>query len=1217
MILRIALFELRYQLRRPLAWMIFLFFALLTWGATSSDVVQMGGAIGNVHRNAPSVIIQQLAIMSYFGLLITTIFVAGAILRDFDHQTHELVLSCPIRRRDYLLGRFVGACLISFTVFSGTAFGSILGGMMPWLDPERLGPFSVSAYAYALFVMALPTLFFSACVFFSLASLTRSMLATYMGVVGLLVAYFVSQTILSDLDSRYLAALLDPFGLGAFGEATRYWTIVERNAALPELAGPILQNRLLWAGIGVVVLALAALRFRPSSVYDGRRGWRDWLRRRKPAARPAAELALAGASPAAERPAPVPRTFGFETASRQLVHQARVEVRGVFKSPTFLIMLAFGLFNLLAAASFMEMRVGTPVYPVTRLMLEAVEGAFAFLLLIIITFYSGELIWKERSVKLAEVFDSMPVPDWVYLGAKLFAQMLVVIAFISVGVVATIGFQAYHGYHHFELPLYLQGALLIAVPYFLLCVLASFMQVIGSKFVGYLLMVLYLMSTIFLGVLDYDHRLYQYADPPRPVYSDMNGFGHYLEPYLWFNLYWTFGAAILVGLAVLFWRRGTEGSWRDRWRVARDRFRGPIRWALPLAAALFAVTGGWIFYNTNVLNEYVPDDLAEERQAGYEKQFRQYKDVALPRVTAVKVDVDIYPTERRIEARGRYRLVNRGEAPLAELHVSIPRRTTVRSLDFPPHTQTLADEVFGYSIYRLETPLPPGGEMDFAFDLAVENPGFVNNDPDDLIAANGTFFNNRQYFPSFGYSEDAELRDPNDRRKHGLPPANRMADVADLRARRNHVLANDSDWVDFETTVSTRADQIAIAPGYLQREWTEDGRRYFHYEMDAPILHFYSYLSADYTVERDRWRDVDIEIFYHRPHAFNVDRMIDSIKKSLEYFTADFGPYQHRQMRIIEFPRYATFAQSFPNTVPYSEAIGFIARLDEDDEDAIDFPFYVTAHEVAHQWWAHQVISGNVQGATMLAETMSQYSALLVMEREYGAEKMRRFLKYELDQYLGSRSQELVEEMPLLRVENQPYIHYRKGSVAMYALRDHLGEETLNRAIRRYADAVRFQEPPYTNTVELFDVVREGLPSEQLRLIDDLFEHITLFENRVEEASFSERGDGKYVVTLAAKARKVRADGQGVETEVPIDDWIDVGVFGEELRGGERRETVLLLEKRHVTEPEMTFELVVDERPVRAGIDPYNKLVDRNSDDNVKRVKQVALTEPGEAATGG
>ena len=496
--------------------------------------------------------------------------------------------------------------------------------------------------------------------------------------------------------------------------------------------------------------------------------------------------------------------------------------------------------------------------------------------------------------------------------------------------------------------------------------------------------------------------------------------------------------------------------------------------------------------------------------------------------------------------------------------------------------------------------------MELSFEVAIENPGFVNGGSNTGIVRNGTFFHNLTWFPRIGYSPQPELVDPNTRRRLGLAPIQRMPSIDDAAARANHYVTSESDWIDFETVVSTAADQIALAPGYLQREWTEGGRRYFHYRMDAPILGLVAWLSADWEVRRDQWNDVAIEIYHHRAHPYNVDRMIDAVKKSLDYLTSQFSPYQHRQLRIVEFPRYAGFAQSLPNTIPYSESIGFIAKLDEEDDEAIDYVFYVTAHEVAHQWWAHQVIGGDVQGSTVLSETMSQYVALMIMEREYGREQMRRFLKYELDSYLRARGGELIEELPLLLVENQGYIHYRKGSLVMYALRDHVGEEALNAALRRYVEAVRFQEPPYTYSREFLSFVREAVPAGMESIIEDLFETITLYDNRLAAASYEPGPDGTWVVSLEVESRKFRADGEGTETEIPVDDWIDVAVFGEREPGSSPDGKLLALEKRRIDASETAFELVVDEEPRRAGIDPFTKLIDRNPDNNVASVARRA-----------
>jgi aminopeptidase N len=383
--------------------------------------------------------------------------------------------------------------------------------------------------------------------------------------------------------------------------------------------------------------------------------------------------------------------------------------------------------------------------------------------------------------------------------------------------------------------------------------------------------------------------------------------------------------------------------------------------------------------------------------------------------------------------------------------------------------------------------------------------------------------------------------------------------------------------------------------------------------MDAPILNFWSILSAKYTVQRDEWQPpansknrepVAIEIFYHDAHAYNVDKMIESIKESLDYFTVEFSPYQHRQVRILEFPQYATFAQSFPNTIPYSESIGFIA--DASDLEAIDFVFYVTSHEVAHQWWAHQVIGANVQGATLMSESLAQYSALAVMQRHYGPDKMPKFLKYELDRYLGARSGEAIEELPLLLVENQQYIHYNKASLVFYALAEYIGEDALNQALSDYIAEVGFQDPPYTVSHDLYEHLKRATPDRYRYLLEDMFERITLYDNRALSATLRERDDGKFDVDLELQISKLYADGKGVETPAEtFDDWIEVGVYVERERDGETIDEPLYLELHRFdgSETELTF--TVDERPTKAGIDPRNLLIDRAPRDNTRSVESA------------
>jgi aminopeptidase N len=411
--------------------------------------------------------------------------------------------------------------------------------------------------------------------------------------------------------------------------------------------------------------------------------------------------------------------------------------------------------------------------------------------------------------------------------------------------------------------------------------------------------------------------------------------------------------------------------------------------------------------------------------------------------------------------------------------------------------------------------------------------------------------------------------------------------------------------------VSTQADQIAIAPGNLEREWTEGPRRFFHYRADAPIANFFSFQSARYAVRRDVWQrddgsaghdaasDVAIEIYYQPGHEFNLDSMLESVKASLSYNSRNFGPYQYRQFRIVEFPRYARFAQAFPNTIPYSEGIGFIARVKPDDPKDIDYPYYVTAHEAAHQWWGHQVMSGDVQGGSMLVESLAQYSALMVMRHKVGPAKMRKFLAYELNRYLLGRATEQKKELPLSRVEDQPYVHYAKGSLVMYALADNIGEERLNEAIRTFRDAHAFKGPPYPSTSELIGGIRAVTPAQMQYLIEDLFDRIVIYDNRAVSASAKPLPGGRFEVTVKVVAKKRIADELGKEHDVPLADLIDIGVVDDK---GEP----IALERHRIDREEGSFTLVVDRKPAKAGIDPLNMLIDRRPDDNT-----IAVTAAG------
>lgn len=844
---------------------------------------------------------------------------------------------------------------------------------------------------------------------------------------------------------------------------------------------------------------------------------------------------------------------------------------------------------------------GTGAYPVTRSLLRAMDGSYTFLLVIIVIFYSGELVFKERQAKIADVTDAMPMPNWVPLAAKSLTMIGVVFGFLLIGVLGAIMFQLIKGGAPIEFGLYLRGMVVESMYFILMGLLALALQVFSNnKFIGYLLAILVMVLGMTMRFLHLDHNLYHFAAVPRMTYSDMNGFGHFFVGWAWHVLYWSLFILITLTLAQLAWVRGLSQDWKTRLRLAKVRFSGSSAVVLGVALTAFIACGSWIFYNTTVLNKYIPSDVRMDQQARHEKLYRKYLDLPTPKITDIKADVAIYPAQRKVHIEGHYQLQNKTALAQDTLRLQVNTEVKTTWHNLPPHKVELADKEDGFTILRLNTPLAPGASMALDFTVDVKHEGFTNKGEADSVNLNGTFFNNMVYFPQLGYDKDSELQDRNERRKRGLGEPQRMYKLENEAARANHVMGSTADWINFETTVSTSSDQIALAPGYLQKSWEKDGRRYFEYKMDRPMLPFFAYLSARWEVKKDNWKGMPIEIYYDKKHAWNVERMIAATKKSFDYYSANFTPYQHKQVRILEFPLYNSFAQSFANTIPYSESIGFVEDLR--DPDKIDAVTYVTAHEMAHQWWAHQVIGANVQGATLLMESLSQYSALMVMEKEYGRDKMRRFLRYELDGYLRQRGSEKIEELPLARVEGQQYIHYQKGSLILYRLRDEIGEAALNRALKRYLQDKGYQNAPFTTTRELLDYIRAETPSEKHALLLDMFEKIVFYDNRVVEATASKRKDGQWDVTMKLHLAKLQADGQGKETPRAYDEAVEIGIFARKPGDKEKDEKVLLLEKRVLTGSEPVVTVTVKEQPFEVGVDPYNKLIDRVSSDNRKNV---------------
>lgn len=1210
-------FEIRYWFRKPLFYIycgIMFFLSTFIMAAAAGIFEGITATINSVtivnSAIAINGLLNEMTVIMFF--LLPSI-IGGTIFKDFDNEMHSVTFSYPFKKWEYLLAKFLSGLTITIIVLSFAAIGIMLGSVLPGTNPELLGPFILMNYVQSFVYYLIPNLVFYGAIVFAVVTFTRNVSVGFITVLALIILQSFAGVLTQDSDNKILTAMLDPFGSLANNYYTEYWTIYERNENPLPFGDIILYNRLLWTGIGLLVFGFVYRTFS----FDQEAFSFSFFKRKEGRAVTKKNF---GSIMAVKLPK-VNLDFSFIESFKTAWIISNQDFKYIIKSWAFIIITILGLLLSLVTISVSAEIYGTNTLPVTWQMLEF-PGLFFGLFINLLTFlYAGMLIHRSRTDKIDQLVHSTPMPNWAILLSKFFAlvkmQAVLLLGIMFLGM----GIQIFAGYFNFEIGQYLfelYGIKLVHVVIWGL--LAIFVHTLFKNFyMGFFLLLIVSIGLNFIDQIGVEQMIFKFNQSPGTAYSDMNGYGSTLSPYYIYKLYWLLLGMALYVLSIIFFRRGVPDSISERFSDARKAFTPTLKAVFSISLIGFLSMGTWIYYVNNVENENLSSKELEKRLADWEKNYGKFENIAQPRIVDVNVDLDIYPESRDFEARGKYILVNKTDVAIDSIHIDHGGFITEFGFEKPSEL-VLEDDSMNYDIYQLAEALQPGDSVVFTFNISNEPNGiFRNNSP---IRANGTFVNN-SLFPRIGYNPASELRGEESREKFGLPPKERMASQTDSAALQNTYIAYDADWIDFETTISTSSEQIAIAPGYLQDEWTENGRRYFHYKMDSKMLNFYSFISAEFEVAKDSWNDIAIEVYYHKDHDYNIDRMIKGVKRSLDYYTEEFSPYQHKQVRIIEFPRTGGgFAQSFANTIPYSEAIGFIAEVDEENEDGVDYPFSITAHEVAHQWWAHQVIGANVQGATVMSESMSEYSSLKVLEKEYGEDKMRIFLKDALDSYLLGRAVESSKEKPLMYNENQQYIHYNKGSLVLYALSDYIGEENMNAALSRYIDAVAFQNPPYTTATEFLSYLDEATPDSLKYLLEDMFRTITLYDNSVKDASFETLEDSTFKVDLEFYATKYRTSEEGkrsykntagdslsVEIEgrrrplqsLPLEDWIDVGVFGVDEDG---KETVLYLKKHKITEIENLVSITVDEKPVSAGIDPYNKLIDTDSNDNKRVLKE-------------
>jgi ABC-2 type transport system permease protein len=1226
MLLNIACFEFRYLLRNPLLWLTAAVGFAMVFFSMNLEGWELGSE-GGLFRNSAYATLRNSLMFTLLFMFVTASFVASAVIRDDETGYGPILRSTPITKFEYVIGRFLGAYAIAAACMLVVPAGSLLGTLMPWANPANLGPNRLTDHLYAYFLIALPNLLTHSAVFFALATITRSMMATYLAVISFVFAFFSLQEGLVRPRLDAAVAIAEPFAARAVRDAVRYWTIPERNAMLPDFSGALLYNRLLWIGVSVLCLAVAYAVYRFADQGMSKRE----RKKQKAAQRASAEAVCSchpersrGISSGCSRCAPsagdpstslgmthLPSPKHGKPALRALMWlRTRFEFRQVILSPAFPVLLVFGMFHTVFALAQRSPEY-RPAYPTTLSLIPEIEEAFRLALMIVAVFYAGEVVWRERDRRVHELIDAAPIPNWAYVIPKTMALALVLVSVLLCNVSAAIALQLSHGFTDIEPGKYLLWYVLPdSFDMLLLAAVAILVQSLSPhKAVGWGVMLLLMMWQELNRLARFvNHNLLNYGETPAMPLSDLNGAAFFWKGSWTVRLYWGALAVLLLLAAHLLWRRGTEIRLKPRLVLARRRLAGTPGLVAAAALLTFAATGAYAYYNTNVLNEYRSKEEQELLAVEFEKRYRKYKNLPQPSLEEATLDIALDPQERRAVTRGRYLLRNLTAQPVADLHLSLPDKEgglELTNVAIAGARQILNDEKYHYRVYRLARPMQPNEALLLTFETRRWHRGFRNGSQDTMIVENGTLLTEEELIPVVGTTYGPGIiEDPETRRKYGLPELAGPPKLEDRSAASKVSFPN--SWIKrFDVTLSTAADQTPIAPGKKVYDVTRDGRRTARFVSTAPTRLRFSVQSARYAEKHRKHAGVDLAVYYHPRHHWNVDRMLDAMAASLDYCQANFGPYPRDHFRVVECPGYHERAEAFAGTIAFSESIGFTAEYHE--EDPFDYVAGITAHEFAHQWWPGQMTGAEMEGYIVFIETLAQYSAHMMIRQWRGEDQIRRFLQYELDRYLGGRFWEQ-SEPPLARVlGHQSYIGYRKGALVMYLLSKRIGEDGVNRALRNMLARYKWKGAPYPRTLDLIAAFRaEAKTDEDQALITDLFERVTLYNLAVIGPTAIRRPDGRWDVTLPIEAKKFYVTGEAVETETPFAERIEIGLFTAEPGGNAFDEShVMVMERQPIRSGRQVLKFVTDKQPLFTGVDPYNFYIDRDSADNVAGVEIV------------
>ncbi|MFC4635315.1 M1 family aminopeptidase [Dokdonia ponticola] len=1189
MLLQLLRFEVLYQSKQRallIFALLFFFFGFFIGGR--------GQAPAQVNFNSAYQITNNVTIFSLGSVFIIMFFAISGAIRDKKHQMEGLIFSTAVKKKYFFWSRFIGVFLFSVLGFSLFLPGFIAGLSVSDLDPNRVDYFSLQSYVWPFLVIVIPNFFICSTLIFSVSILSKSNLATYASAVLIYVLYFLiafysnspilASSVSASPEAMTMAAMTDPFAGATFFEHTQFWTPYDKNNLTFSFSRFYIWNRVLWVGLSCIILAITyhLFSFRKAS------------------------KKMDGSQKITAEPFEIKPYFSVVTQInakgqwKAFWSLFEMDMKSIFKSLPFwvviLTLVATSVYEVYARI-FEGGAYEESLFPFTNILIEIVMELVPILSLILIVFYSGELIWRARDKKMDSILNTTPTLNWVFFLSKLITLVFVPMLLIVTVIIVCIGFQLAKGYSNLDIEQYVSVFYYYGASMLVYCMLAIFIQsVVNNKFLGMGvtgLVLLFLGSSLssFIGI---EHPMLRIGNMPIPMYSNMTGYSLQTSAFHIYTLYWISFGVTLSFLSFKLWKRGTSGAnnilesfgfntWK-RWEFA----------GILVSLIIFTTSGIMLFEEVNIKNRYMNSNDRMNYAEEYERKFKVYD--SLPRLHYIdmKTEVDIYPKEQKYSISADYVLVNKNEVPVT--HVFITERKALSEIRMDHAEMVLKDTVFGTYLFKFTKPILPNEKTGLRYNFTKQSSPFK---VDKTILKNGTYIRHDVFEPVLGYRRSIELSNAYERQKRGLPEQDAEPEGDAHLFSKEVSLGN----VAYETTVSTDNDQIALAAGNLIRDWEVNDRHYYQYRFPNKTMPSLAYISGKYELKKSVYKDVSIEYYYHPNHDMNHSTIDNSTKATLDYCMTNFGNYPFDHLRMAEIPSFHGFGG-----VAHPGLIGMVEDnlylIDIRNTGTFDLVSKRAVHEVSHQWWGMILKAKNVDGAGFLVEGFAKYTEGVVLEKMYGKGALWQLNQASNDRYFGGRAFASKKEAPVYLTDGQSYLNYGKSGLIMLSIRDLIGEDKLNHVLRTLTERYTKSQEFEVHTLELLDELYKITPEKHHSLIDDWMKQIVRYDLSIASSSYEVLDDGTFEITIEVKAKRYKTLADGEEKEIAINEPIQIGLFKKHPKDMSKNDVPIYLENHYLRDSSTILKIQVDVLPEIISVDPFLTRPDRVYNDNLKRLEK-------------